>query len=99
MTYLEVSRVVLVIGSISITCGLYAQAIKIWRTKSAKDFSLALVVALVVNEAVWLNYGIALGEWPIIAIGIANTPAVIVVVAGFFQYCKGGEHHDEHRSL
>lgn len=86
MDRLELSRFITVIASIAITLGLYDQAVKIWRTRSVKDFTLTLVAALVFNEAAWLNYGLALQEWPIIAVGCANLPAVIIASIGFLKY-------------
>ncbi len=90
MNYLEISRIITFIASILITIGLYDQAFKIWRTKSAKDFTITLVAALLFNEIAWLNYGFALFEWPIITLGILNIPAVIIASLGFLKY-RGGE--------
>jgi MtN3 and saliva related transmembrane protein len=84
--YLEVSRIITVLASIFISFGLYTQAIKIWRTKSAKDFTLIIVLALIFNEAAWLNYGLALWEWPIILLGSVNIPAAIAAGIGYFKY-------------
>jgi len=86
MDWLEVSRAITVVASIAITIGLYDQAFKIWRTKSAKDFTMTLVVAVVFNELAWLNYGLALSEWPIITVGCLNLPAVLITGAGFLRY-------------
>lgn len=84
--YLEISRIITVFASVLITVGLYTQAIKIWRTRSAKDFTFIIVFALIFNEAAWLNYGLALWEWPIILIGAANLPAAIAAGIGYFKY-------------
>ncbi len=86
MTWLEISRLVTLIASITITVGLYDQALKIWRTRSAKDFTATLVAALILNELAWLNYGFALKEWLIIVIGLANIPAVFISGVGFLRY-------------
>ncbi|OQB05702.1 MAG: MtN3/saliva family protein [bacterium ADurb.Bin212] len=86
MDYLELSRLFTIVASIVITLGLYRQIVKIWKTKSAKDFSLLLIVALFINEIAWLNYGLALGEWPIIFIGVINIPAIVMAFYGFLKY-------------
>jgi MtN3 and saliva related transmembrane protein len=92
MNYLEISRILTVVGGIAITVGLYAQSIKIFKTKSAKDFSWIILFALMINELVWLNYGFALSEWPIILLSGANIPGVVLTVIGFLLYRhKGGE--------
>ncbi len=86
MTYIEFSRLFVIFASITITSGLYAQTFKLWKTRSAKDFSGVLVVSIIINELGWLNYGFALHEWPIIAVGIANTPAAIAIAVGYKKY-------------
>lgn len=86
MNYLEISRFITLFASIFITIGLYDQAIKIWRTKSAKDFTTTIIVALIFNEFAWLNYGFSLREWPIMTIGILNVPAAIIAGIGFWKY-------------
>jgi len=86
LSYLEISRIVTLVASVAITIGLYHQALKIWQTKSAKDFTWTIIFALIFNEFAWLNYGFALSEWPIILIGFANVPAVIIAGVGYVRY-------------
>ena len=86
MSYLELSRVMTFVISLFMTFGLYVQAWKIWKTKSAKDFALLIVLAIVANEVVWLNYGLALREWPIIGLGILNVPCVIAIVVLYVKF-------------
>jgi uncharacterized protein with PQ loop repeat len=46
------------IAGLVITAGVYAQAYKIFRTRSAKDFSTILIISLVYSELSWLVYGL-----------------------------------------
>jgi MtN3 and saliva related transmembrane protein len=85
-SYPEFSRILTVVASIALTYGLYHQVWKIFTTKSAKDFTVPLIVALLFSETAWLNYGIAIQEWPIIAITSANLPAVILAAVGMYFY-------------
>lgn len=86
---LEFCRILTVVASFLITIGLYDQSIKIWCTKSAKDFTLTIVISLIFSELAWLNYGLALQEWPIIFISSINIPAVLLCMFGYFRYRKG----------
>ena len=86
MSYPDISRIAVVTTSLFITCGLYVQAWRIWKTKSAKDFSLVLVLALLSDEVAWVNYGVMLFEWPIIVVGLANLPAVLMATIGYFKF-------------
>lgn len=86
MNYLEVSRIITLIASAFITIGLYDQACRIFKIKSARDFSMTIIFALIFNELAWLNYGISLSEWPIILVGAVNIPALIIIFVGYFRY-------------
>ncbi len=88
MSYLEISRIATFVGSLALTFGVYAQAYKIWRTKSAKDFTPILIFALILVEIVWLNYGIVLREWPIIALEAINIPGIFATAILFIKYRK-----------
>ena len=89
MTYLEFSRILTFAGSMLITVGLYEQAWKIWRTRSAKDFTLSLIASLLLTEFVWLNYGVVIHEWPIYAVSIVNIPAALLATWGYVRFRKG----------
>jgi len=88
VNYLDGSRIVTLFAALAISYGLYDQALKIWRTKSVRDFTLSIIAALLFNEAAWLNYGVALREWPIITIGCLNIPAASLIVLGYIRYRK-----------
>ena len=59
------------------TIAFVPQVLKIWRTRSAADVSLATFIAFTVGVGLWLAYGIARQEPPII---LWN--AVTLVLAG-----------------
>lgn len=86
MNYLEFSRILTFVGSLTITFGVYSQAYKIWHTKSARDFAPFLVIGIVFTELVWLNYGIVIREWPIIALEALNIPGVFAVAVLYLKY-------------
>lgn len=89
MNWVEFSRIITVIASFAITAGLYRQGFMIWKTRSAGDFSMLLVIALVFNELAWLNYGITIIEWPIMLVALLNIPAVAMATIGYFKFNKG----------
>jgi len=86
MEYLEISRIITLLASVFIVLGLYDQAVKVSRTKSARDFTWTILVAILFNELAWINYGISLKEWPIIIVGIANLPAIFVIISIYRKY-------------
>jgi MtN3 and saliva related transmembrane protein len=89
-TYCEISRVVTMLASMTMTFGLYAQCWKVFRTRSAKDFTLTLVASLIFTEAVWLNYGMVLREWPIILSSVLNIGPVTAIMYGYLRYRTAG---------
>ena len=94
---LETSRIIAFVTSIALTFGFYAQVIKMWWTKSAKDFSWMFVLALTLDEMAWLNYGwwIRHEEWPVFVLPLVNTPAIIGMMLGFIRYRKGGDDREK----
>jgi len=61
-------------GSLT-TLAYVPQVVRTWRTRSAKDLSLGMLIALSAGVSLWLTYGIALGAWPII---IANSVTLVL---------------------
>ena len=48
------------------TVAFLPQVIKTWRSRSARDLSLAMLLIFTTGVLCWLLYGIALNRWPII---------------------------------
>ena len=89
-TYCEIARLMTFSTSLMISVGLYAQCYKIFRTKSSKDFNLVLVAAMSIGQVMSLNYGLAIWEWPIIAISSLNLAPVTLIAIGCCRYRERG---------
>jgi uncharacterized protein with PQ loop repeat len=89
-TYGEVTRFLILLASLTISLGLCAQCLKMFRTKSAKDFTPLLVASLLFSELVWLNYGLVIQEWPIIASSGFNVIPVTLITIGYCLYRSDG---------
>lgn len=57
------------------TIAFLPQAIKTWKSRSARDLSLGMFITLNAGLTLWLVYGILLGDLPIIA---ANTATLLL---------------------
>ncbi|HEU4683894.1 MAG TPA: SemiSWEET transporter [Nitrospira sp.] len=66
----------LVAGTLT-TIAFLPQVLRTWRTKSAKDLSLPMLLSFTAGVLCWLVYGLLIGSLPIIA---AN--GVTLVLAG-----------------
>jgi MtN3 and saliva related transmembrane protein len=57
-------------AAILTTVAFVPQALKSWQTRDLSGVSLPMYSLFTLGVALWLAYGIILGEWPII---VANT--------------------------
>jgi MtN3 and saliva related transmembrane protein len=48
------------------TISFLPQVIKTWRTRETKDLSLAMFLVFTTGIFLWLVYGLAIGDWPLI---------------------------------
>ena len=85
---LDIIRINSAFAGLILTVGVYVQCIKIFQTKSAKDFSPILILSLLYNEVSWLIYGLGIEEWPITALTIIAFPAEIGILIGYMRYKK-----------
>lgn len=68
------------IGFIAAACTTFAfvpQVIRVWRTHSVEDISLAMYLILVTGIAMWIAYGVRVHSMPVL---VANS--VTLVLAG-----------------
>ena len=64
------------------TLAFVPQAVKIIRTRDTSSISLGMYVVFTTGIALWLVYGMALGEWPIIvanAITLALAASILAM--------------------
>lgn len=92
-TYSEITRFLILVASLTISLGLCAQCIKLFRTKSARDFTPLLVASLLFSELAWLNYGLVIQEWPIIASSAFNMVPVMLITVGYCLYRNNGTYY------
>ena len=75
---------ILFVGYLAGTCTTVAflpQVIRTWRTRSTQDISLGMFSLMVFGIALWLYYGVVMGDWPlIIADGISLILAAIILI-------------------
>jgi MtN3 and saliva related transmembrane protein len=69
------------------TSALIPQAVRIWRTKRAKDVSLAMVVTMNSGIVLWILYGVLRHELAIIT---ANAVALVIALSILFLKLRNG---------
>lgn len=93
--YTEFTRTFAFLTSMALAVGMYIQVVKIFRTKSAQDFTIVLILALLADEVAWLNYGIVINEWPVYLLGGISLPAAVLALVGYLKYGRGGKEDEK----
>lgn len=86
----EVNWAVQAIGLLAGTCTTLAflpQVIKTWRTRSTRDISLGMFLVLTTGVALWLAYGLMIGDLPLVA---ANGVTFLLAATILFFKLKHG---------
>jgi MtN3 and saliva related transmembrane protein len=60
------------------TSSFLPQAIRIWRTRSARDVSLAMYLMMTAGNTLWLTYGLLIGSVSMI---FANATCLLMVLS------------------
>ena len=71
------------LAAIASTVSFTPQAVKIIRTRQTKDISLGMYAITVSAFALWLAYGVMLGQWPLIA-----SNSICLLLSGFILMMK-----------
>ncbi|MBI3793776.1 MAG: SemiSWEET transporter [Nitrospinae bacterium] len=62
------------------TVAFFPQALKSWRTKSAKDISLAMFPLLVVGIVLWMIYGLLINSFPLIIFNSITLAEAVLIL-------------------
>ena len=73
--------------------GSLPQAIKIARTKSARDIAPTSYVIMVIGSFIWILYGWELKSLPIMIPNILGVILGAVILIGWFRYGKPPKKH------
>lgn len=66
------------IAAVLTTLSFLPQALKAWRSRSAGDVSLLMLLLFLAGVLLWLCYGLALGSLPLI---LANAVTAVLILA------------------
>ena len=78
ITIPNLAELIGIIAGLLTTVAFLPQAVKIWRSKSAKDVSLAMFVCFCAGIVLWVIYGFMLGALPVI---LANVLTLCIAAA------------------
>jgi MtN3 and saliva related transmembrane protein len=75
----------LIAGTLT-TISFVPQLLKTWRTKSAKDMSLPMLVSFCAGVFLWLVYGILLQATPIILANLITLILALIILSLKLRY-------------
>jgi len=67
-------------GSLSVVC-FVPQAVQIYQGHDTEDLSLASFSALLVAAVLWMSYGVARADWPLIATNAFQLLIIVYIIA------------------
>ena len=73
--------------------GSLPQAIKIFRTKSARDIAPLSYLIMVFGSSIWILYGLELKSLPIIIPNVLGVILGTVILVGCLRYGKPSKKH------
>ena len=74
------------IAGLLTTVAFLPQAFKIWRSRSARDVSLAMFVCFCVGIVLWVVYGVMLGSLPVILANVATLCIAVTILVFKIRY-------------
>ena len=67
-----------IVAGVLTTLAFVPQVIRVWRTRSARDLSLASFAIFTAGVALWMIYGVAIDALPVI---VANAVTLVLAAA------------------
>jgi MtN3 and saliva related transmembrane protein len=75
----------LIAGTLT-TIAFFPQLLKTWKSKSAKDVSLVMMITFSLGVCLWIVYGIAIGARPIVATNVVTLTLAILILILKIRY-------------
>jgi MtN3 and saliva related transmembrane protein len=80
MSQAVVESVGLVAGTLT-TIAFVPQVLKVWRTRSAADISLAMFLIFTLGVVLWFGYGLMIGSVAVIAANAVTFVLTLAIIA------------------
>lgn len=68
------------------TIAFVPQLVKTWRSRSAEDVSLGMLVIFCTGVVLWLVYGLLIGAWPVILANVVTLVLALAILLLKFRY-------------
>ena len=75
----------LIAGTLT-TIAFLPQLIKTWKSKSAKDVSLSMMITFCIGVFLWIVYGLAIGAMPIVVANVVTLALALLILILKIRY-------------
>ena len=86
MDFFSLLTILTTIAGISMASSNGLQALKIFRTKSAHDIAPSAFIILTIGAFIWIIYGFAIGDFPIVISNSLGFAFTLIVLLGYLIY-------------
>jgi MtN3 and saliva related transmembrane protein len=86
ITIPNLAELIGIVAGLLTTVAFLPQAVKIWRSKSAKDVSLAMFVCFCAGIVLWVIYGFMLGAFPVILANVVTLCIAATILVFKIRY-------------
>lgn len=83
---LDSTTLVGLFGGMLTTIAFFPQVAKTWKTRSAKDLSLCMLVLLSTGVFIWMIYGFLIGSVPLILTNIVTFILSLIILTFKIRY-------------
>ncbi|MCH2395369.1 SemiSWEET family sugar transporter [Oceanibaculum sp.] len=78
------------IAAVLTTLSFLPQVLKAWRSRSARDVSLLMLLLFLAGVLLWLCYGLALGSLPLILANAVTAVLILAILAAKLRFRTTG---------
>ncbi|RKQ73545.1 SemiSWEET family sugar transporter [Oceanibaculum indicum] len=78
------------IAAVLTTLSFLPQVLKAWRSRSARDVSLLMLLLFLAGVLLWLCYGLALGSLPLILANAVTAVLILAILAAKLRFRTPG---------
>ncbi len=86
LTELDSTTLLGLFGGMLTTSAFFPQVAKTWKTQSAKDISLLMLILLTTGVFIWAIYGFLIGSLPLIMTNIITLALSLIILVFKIKY-------------
>jgi MtN3 and saliva related transmembrane protein len=88
MDYVGILAAATTVVGVAMSLSYFVQIAKILKTKSAKDLSLIMFTVFCIGLTLWLLYGLAIKNLPLIIVNAVSVVAAYILLGLILKYGK-----------